>query len=86
MTSKIAVSRPYEVISIRHLGVIKDGVVDTTSSEAAGWAGCTETYSFADSGPWTVLTVEADSPPEFDEFMKQTWPKALARLKAICET
>lgn len=38
MTSVIAENRPHEFLSIRHLGIIKDGVEDTESEEARSWA------------------------------------------------
>jgi hypothetical protein len=26
-----------------------------------------------------------DAPPEFEAFMEDAWPRALAKLKALCE-
>lgn len=33
----------------------------------------------------TEVKVEMDAPAEYEEFMNEAWPKALARLKEICE-
>jgi hypothetical protein len=37
MVSRIAENKKYEFISIEHLGIIKDGVEDTTSEEVKKW-------------------------------------------------
>jgi hypothetical protein len=85
MTSVIAASRPYEFISIKHLGFIKDGVEDTESEEVRKWAPAFENYSFSRVGDGAELKVEIDVTPDFEEYMQNVWPKALARLKSICE-
>jgi uncharacterized protein YndB with AHSA1/START domain len=85
ITSVIAESRPNEFISIKHLGFIKNGVEDTGSDEVRSWAPSFENYSFSRAGSSTELKVALDVPLEYEESMAKTWPKALARLKAICE-
>ena len=85
MTSVIAESRPPELVSIKHLGIVKDGVEDTTSPAAKAWAPSFETYTFVDVGGATELTAELETPPDFEAFMDDAWPKALAKLKEICE-
>ncbi len=85
MTSVIAKSRPYEFISIKHLGHIKDGVEDTQSDAVRSWEPSFENYTFSNVGTSTEVKVDIDVPPEFEVYMRNTWPKALARLKTICE-
>ena len=85
MTSVIAESRPPEFVSIRHLGIVKDGLEDTTSPAAAAWAPSFENYTFVDAAGATELTAEVETPPDFEAFMDEAWPKALAKLKEICE-
>lgn len=85
MISMIAASRRPAFLSIRHLGMLKDGVEDTTSEAVKGWVGAHENYSFSEKGGGTELTVELDVTPEFEDYMNETWPKALALLKEICE-
>jgi hypothetical protein len=36
-------------------------------------------------GAATELKVDVDAPADFEAFMGDTWPKALAKLKALCE-
>lgn len=86
MTSIIAESRPCEFVSIKHLGFVKDGVDDTQSEAARSWTPSFENYSFLAVGPSTELTVDLAVPQEFVDYMATTWPKALSRLKSICES
>jgi hypothetical protein len=69
----------------QYLGIVKDGVDDTESDAARSWAPAYENYSFSDLGAATGLKVDVDTPPDFEAFMEDTWPKALAKLKALCE-
>ena len=85
MTSVIVESRRPERVSIKHLGIVKDGREDTTSEAAAAWSPAFETYTFVEAGGETELTAEVETPPDFEAFMDAAWPKALAKLKEICE-
>ena len=86
MVAVIAENRPHEFVSIKHLGFIKDGVEDTESEAIRAWAPAFENYSLADEGTGTRLDVDLDVLPDFEDYMVKTWPKALSRLKAICES
>jgi len=85
MVAVIAENRPYEFISIRHLGVIKDGVEDTDSDEVRAWAPAYENYTLSPDGVSTRLEVTIEVTPDAEEFMARLWPRALSRLKALCE-
>ena len=85
VTSEIAENRPNEFLSIRHLGYIADDGVEDTSSEAIlAWAPAYENFTFTATPQGTRLTVDQDMTDEF-ESMVETWPKALIKLKALCE-
>ncbi len=85
MSSVIAESRHPEFVSIKHIGIVKDGIEDTTSEAAMAWAPSFENYAFAETNGATELTVELQMPADFEAFMDEAWPKALAKLKSICE-
>ena len=85
MVAEIAESRPGEFVSIRHLGEIKDGVEDTTSEKVRAWAPAYENYTFTAAGSGTRVQVDVDTLPHYEQFMQDTFPKALARLKELCE-
>lgn len=86
MTAIIAENRPGEFLSIKHLGIIKDAKEDTTSDAARQWAPAFENYTLSGEGSSTRLEIDLDVTPDFEEYMQRTWPRALAALKAICET
>lgn len=85
MTAVIAENRPYEFVSIRHLGEVREGQEDTTSEKVLAWAPAYETYTFAETAGRTAVTVTVDTLLEHESYMSETFPKALASLKALCE-
>lgn len=84
VVSEVAENRPNEFLSLRHLGYIADGVEDTDSEAIRAWAPAYENYTFTATPQGTTLTVDQDMTDEF-EGMVETWPKALANLKALSE-
>jgi uncharacterized protein YndB with AHSA1/START domain len=85
MTAVIAENRPRDFVSIKHLGLVENFVDDTESAEAKKWAPAYENYTFTDSGKATKVTVDIDVNDEFEGYMRESWPKALAKLKELCE-
>ena len=85
MVSRIAVHRPNEFLSIEHLGEVKNGVEDTNSDAAKEWAGARENYSLRRIDGAVTLTVEMDVTEKYRTYFEETWPKALGKLKQICE-
>ena len=62
------------------------GVTDTESEWAKKWIGSTEGYSFTENNGITELTVDMHINEEWEAMFNKDWPKALARLKQICES
>lgn len=85
MASEIFENIPNRFVSIRHYGLVKADVEITEGPEVEKWANGLENYIFDDNNGATALTVELDAVEEFIDYMNQTYPKALARLKEICE-
>lgn len=85
MVSEIAQNRVNEFISIRHLGFISNGVEDTTSESVRSWAPAFENYTFTSIPEGTNLVIELEVPGEWEQFMNEAWPKALALLKQLSE-
>jgi hypothetical protein len=85
MVSRIKDNRLYEFISIEHLGEVLDGIEDTTSDRLKIWAGALENYTFIDKGGKTEVVVDLDINEEFKEMFEGMWPKALQKLKELCE-
>lgn len=82
MRARVAEHRPAEFVSIQMLCEVRDDVPDTQDP----WQGAFENYTYAEKDGVTTLNVDTGPVPEhWAEFMNNTWPKALAKLKAICE-
>jgi len=86
MVSRIADNKPYEYISIEHLGILQNGVEDTTSDEARKWAPAFENYSFKEKAGVTEVLVDLDIDETETELFTQMWLEALQKLKEIAET
>ena len=86
MVAEVAESRPHAFLSLKHLGFVKDGVEDTDSEVVKAWAPAFENYTLSEAGNTTELAIDLDVEPAFEEAMTKIWPKALARLKALCES
>jgi uncharacterized protein YndB with AHSA1/START domain len=88
MVSTIVENKPNEFMSIKHLGVIKDGVEDYDSAESRDWAGGLENYTLksVDGGTELVIDMSANNiPQEFIDYFAKTWPLALNKLKELAE-
>ena len=85
MVSMVVANKPNEYMSFRHLGIVKDGVEDTTSDEATGWAGAMENYTLKEENGITALTVEMETTEEYKDYFNNKWPKALAKVKELSE-
>lgn len=84
LKSRIVAVEPPEFVSIKHLGIVSNGVEDTTSEEAKQWVGF-ENYTFKMQGGSTKLLIDVDSNDDFADYLNEAWPKALQKLKAISE-
>lgn len=85
MVSRVARNRPYEFVSIEHLGILRDGVEDTTSEAAAEWAPAFENYTFEDVEGGTRVVVEMDVAEKHHEMFAELWPRALEALREVAE-
>jgi uncharacterized protein YndB with AHSA1/START domain len=85
MLSRIKENRPYEFISIEHYGFIENGKEVTDSPSILEWTPSYENYTFTEAGDDTKLTVEMQSTQEFAEMFNDMWPRALEKLKVLCE-
>jgi uncharacterized protein YndB with AHSA1/START domain len=85
MVSTIAENRPNEFISIKHLGVVSNGVEDTVSKAVKNWSGALENYTFQEKNGGTEVIIDTDSDDEFESMFKEIWPRALDKLKELAE-
>ena len=85
MVSEIAENIPNQFVSIRHYGLVQANVEITEGPEVEKWANGVENYTFEENNGITKVTVDLDMTEEFMDFMNKTYPKALAKLKELCE-
>ncbi|MEX0778757.1 MAG: SRPBCC domain-containing protein [Balneolales bacterium] len=86
MVSRVKEYRPYDYISIEHLGFVENGKEDTSSEAVKNFAGAHENYTLKDRVGNTELFVEMDTEDEYEEMFDNTWPKALQKLKELTES
>lgn len=86
MVSRIKENISNKFISIEHLGLVQNGEEITSGPEVEGWAGALEDYTFKEKNGKTSVSVDVDVNQEFKSYFLKTWPKALKKLKTICES
>jgi uncharacterized protein YndB with AHSA1/START domain len=85
MVATVAENRPHEFMSLKHLGMVKNGVEDLDSAQTKQWAGAMENYTLKTVNGETELAVEMDVTQEHKDFFVETWPKALEKVKQLAE-
>lgn len=85
MVSRVKENIPGKYLSIEHRGILQGDNEITSGPEVEEWAGALENYSFTNVDGNTLLAVDMDSNENFRAYFEETWPKALDKLKAICE-
>jgi hypothetical protein len=85
MVSRIVENIPNRFVSIQHYGLIKADKEITEGPEVEKWANGFENYTFEENNGITTVTVDLDSIEDFLDYMNQTYPKALNKLKELSE-
>jgi uncharacterized protein YndB with AHSA1/START domain len=86
MVARIREIRPTEFVSIEHIGMVSEGVEDTTSEQVQAWAGAREEYTLRErDGGGTTVLVELDTAEGERDSMQELWPKALDVLREVAE-
>lgn len=85
MVSEIAENIPNSFVSIKHIGLLKDGIEVLEGPDVEKWAGGLENYSFNEVDQTTHLTIEVDTTDEYVSYFNETWVKALQILKEMSE-
>ncbi len=85
MVSEIVESIPGQFLSIHHLGEVKDGVEDPTTYQGEEWGNALENYSLKEVDGKTLWLVEMDMNEQYVQYMNDTWPIALNKVKELAE-
>ncbi len=85
MVSRIVENIPNQFVSIQHYGLVNAGKEITEGPEVEKWANGFENYTFEESNGNVVVTIDLDTTEDFVGYMNEVYPKALDKLKEICE-
>lgn len=85
MFSEIAKKTDNEIMSFRHLGVVKDGKEQPSTPETETWIGATETYTLSEDDKGTSLVAELQIIDQHAEYFEKTFPLALDAVKNLAE-
>lgn len=76
--------KPYEVV-FEHIGVIENGLEDTTSDAIKAWAGAREMYFLKEENGITTLDASADIEEQHKEMMDNGFEKGFDIVKQLAE-
>lgn len=85
LVSEIIDNTPNKFVSIKHIGILKNGVEILEGPEIESWVGGIENYSFEEINSFTFLNVELILTEEFANQLEKVYPIALNKLKDLCE-
>ncbi len=85
IVSEIYENIPNQFISIRHYGLIQSNIEILDGPEVEKWANGFENYTFTETDGLTNVIVNLDLTEDFMDYMNEAYPKALSKLKEICE-
>lgn len=86
MIATIEESRPFEYVSIHHLGKIRKGDAAASAPVSNSPGDAFERYTLREIDGVTDLEVTCDVTPDDEAVMNEMWPRALRRLKTLVET
>ena len=75
---------PNNIIQFKHIGNVVRGKEQPIDGETKKWSGATEIYKLTEGKDTNTLTVEIDVMNEHLEFMTNTFPQALEKVKDNC--
>ena len=85
MVSELVDLVPLQFVSIRHYGIVKGTEEITAGPEVDSWANGLENYTFEVQGDATKVTTHLDTLEDYEAYLNESYPKALAKLKEMCE-
>ena len=83
--SRVRENIPGKSIELEHLFIIKNNEIEKGNPVADVWSGAREEYTFERKDGGTHLKIRQDIMPAYKSYFMETWPKALIKLKSLCE-
>jgi len=82
----IELCQPHDYLLARHIAIINaNGSLDTLSEMAKEWTGAKEAYQFSEQNGVTTLKVTIETIEKWAGMFEEGWPKAVEKLKELCE-
>lgn len=85
MVSRIVENIPNQFVSIQHYGLVTAGKEITEGPEVEKWSNGYENYTFEENNGTVSVTIDIDTIEDFVGYMNDAYPKALDKLKEVCE-
>ncbi len=85
MYADIAELVPNEKMYFTHIGELKNFEEQPVEGKTSEWSGAQENYTLVENNGVTTLTVLLQSVENYMEYMQNTFPQALARVKELAE-
>ena len=86
MYSSIARNKKNEFMSFKYMGVVKNFEELPKDEETLKWSRSMENYRLTETDGETELQIELDASKEHQDYFKETFPKALEKVKEISES
>lgn len=85
MIATITELEQFKKVVFKHLGILKNGMVDTTSTETQEWNGTFEQYHLDEHDGITTLHAEIETVEEYREMMDRGFQQGFAVVKSLAE-
>lgn len=85
MLTRVVDYREPEFISLQHIGIVIEGEDVTEGEEVESMTPAFENYTLKTEGDGTNFLVDQDVALQYEETFSESWPKALEKLKMLCE-
>jgi hypothetical protein len=85
MVSEVVENQPAKLVSVRHYGFLDGDNEVTTGEQVEKWSGGHEVYNFEEHNGKTNVLVQLDTIDDFLDYFNEKYPKAMEKLKEVCE-
>ncbi|MFN3753665.1 SRPBCC domain-containing protein [Flavobacterium sp.] len=86
MNSKIVTKKPFDTMTFKHFGELKDFTELPETEITKTWSGSEERYDLTENNGVTTVTVHVDIVESHLDYFNDAFPKALEILKNIAES
>ncbi|MFT0694791.1 SRPBCC domain-containing protein [Acinetobacter bereziniae] len=85
MVATIVELEQFKKVVFKHLGILRNGIADTTSAETQEWNGTFEQYHLDEQNGITTLHAEVETAEEYQEMMDRGFQQGFAVVKSLAE-